>query len=378
MDIAVILVTGFVIGFFISSMSLPVILRVAKEKNLYDIPDERKVHQNGIPRLGGLIFFPSLVFALSLLIGINYFYLNHFPRDPDAMIFGITWRVSFVLCALLLMYSTGVADDLVGISYRAKFLTQFMSALLLCFGDIYFRQLFGFAGVTDLPEVIGIPLSVIVIIYITNAINLVDGVDGLSSIVTGAALVFYGIYFYISGEYLFTLEAIVLTSTLIPFYVYNVFGNVSKNQKIFMGDTGSLTIGLILSSFSMHICSTTSPTTVLGYNPLVAGFVPLLLPCLDVLRVFGTRMLRGKNPFLGDRNHFHHKLLSVGFSKFGVSCVFTFYTLIVGGVTLLLSKHLNVTWLIVGNLIVYFVVIAVLNRRISRMTAPALNGEARI
>lgn len=376
MDIAVILVIGFVIGFFISSMSLPVILRIAKEKNLYDIPDKRKVHENGIPRLGGLVFIPSLIFTLSLLIGINYFYLNHFQRDPDAMIFGITWRVSFVLCALLLMYSTGVADDLVGISYRAKFLTQFMSASLLCFGDIYFKQLFDFAGVTDLPEVIGIPLSVIVVIYIINAINLVDGVDGLSSIVTGTALVFYGIYFYIAGEHVFTLEAIVLTGTLIPFYVHNVFGDVSKTQKIFMGDTGSLTIGLLLSVFSMHICSTTSQTTVLGYNPLVAGFVPLLLPCLDVLRVFGVRIFRGKNPFLGDRNHFHHKLLSVGLSKFGVSIVFVIYTLAVGGGTLLLSKYLNVTWLIIGNLVVYFVVIALLNRRISRMAQPAMNQKA--
>lgn len=371
-------VLGFIVGLLVSGVTLPMILRIAREKNLYDIPDKRKVHENGIPRLGGLVFIPSLIFTISLLIGLNQFHFFHFQREPDALIFSLSGNMAFVLCALLLTYTIGVGDDLVGINYRVKFLAQFASALLICLGGIYFRQLFGFAGITGIPMIAGIPLSVLFVIYIINAINLADGVDGLSSVITGMALLFYGIYFYVSGEVFLTLEAVVLIGVLIPFYIHNVFGDVSKSEKIFMGDTGSLTIGLMLSAFALHICSTTNQTTNWGFNPLVAGFVPLLLPCLDVLRVVGVRICRGKNPFLGDRNHFHHKLLSAGLSKFGVSAVFVLYTIVVGGTTLLLSKYLNVTWLVIGNLVVYFAVIAFLNRRISRMTAPALNGEARI
>lgn len=371
-------VLGFIVGLLVSGVTLPMILRIAREKNLYDIPDKRKVHENGIPRLGGLVFIPSLIFTISLLIGLNQFHFFHFQREPDALIFSLSGNMAFVLCALLLTYTIGIGDDLVGINYRVKFLAQFASALLICLGGIYFRQLFGFAGITGIPMIAGIPLSMLFVIYITNAINLADGVDGLSSVITGMALLFYGIYFYVSGEVFLTLEAVVLIGVLIPFYIHNVFGDVSKSEKIFMGDTGSLTIGLMLSAFALHICSTTNQTTIWSFNPLVAGFVPLLLPCLDVLRVVGVRICHGKNPFLGDRNHFHHKLLSAGLSKFGVSAVFVLYTIVVGGTTLLLSKYLNVTWLVIGNLVVYFAVIAFLNRRISRMTAPALNGEARI
>ena len=355
------LIVGFLLGIGISSLLLPTILRIAKEKKLYDIPDSRKLHELGIPRLGGIVFVPALIFSIALLIGFNQFHIQHFHNDGENISLSLSNNVPFFLCALLMTYAIGVADDLVGINYRIKFGVQILSAGLLALGNVYFRNLFGFLGFGTIPVIAGILISMLLIVYIVNSINLADGVDGLSSVVTGIALLYYGLHYYFSGELILTLETFILLGAVIPFYAYNVFGNVAKNRKIFMGDTGSLSIGLILTIFGLHICSTENLKTTAGFNPLVAGLVPLLLPCLDVLRVFATRILQGKNPFLGDRNHFHHKLLDVGLSKLMVTTVYGLYTIFIGGATLFLSRSVNVTVLFIGNLIIYFTTILFLN-----------------
>ena len=371
------LIIGFLLGIGVSSFLLPMILRIAKEKKLYDIPDSRKVHEEGIPRLGGIVFVPALIFSIALLIGFNQFHIQHFHPKSDIAFLSLSNNVPFFLCALLMTYTIGMVDDLVGINYRIKFGVQILSAALLAFGNIYLRNLFGLFGIGAIPPIAGILISMLLIVYIVNAINLADGVDGLSSVITGIALLYYGLHYYFSGELILTLETFILLGAVIPFYLYNVFGTTAKNKKIFMGDTGSLSIGLILTIFGLHICSTEYPVTTVGFNPLVAGLAPLLLPCLDVFRVFAARILQGKNPFLGDRNHFHHKLLDVGLSKLMVTIVYGLYTIIIGGATLFLSRSVNVTYLLIGNLIIYFATILLLNSIIIRRGREAAKGPAR-
>ena len=150
-------------------------------------------------------------------------------------------------------------------------------------------------------------------VYITNAINLIDGIDGLASGLSGIAMAFYGFAFLSAGYWIYALLAFAGLGTLVPFFYYNVFGNPVMQKKIFMGDTGALTIGILLSFLAIK-------TTyiiiidggIIASNIMVVAFAPLAIPCMDVLRVFMHRILRGKSPFLPDKTHIHHKLLALG------------------------------------------------------------------
>ena len=172
-----------------------------------------------------------------------------------------------------------MADDLVGVRYRAKFVIQIFCAVLLIAGGLWLHGLCGVLFVDRLVWWIGIPLTIVVIVYIVNAINLIDGIDGLASGLSSAALIIYGIGFFMYGQYLFAMISFATLGVLVPFFYYNVFGDVNKRKKIFMGDTGSLTIGLILSFLSLELYRVSSlGCEVYGTNAFILAFSPLLIP----------------------------------------------------------------------------------------------------
>ena len=148
-------------------------------------------------------------------------------------------------------------------------------------------------------------------VYITNAINLIDGIDGLASGLSGIAMAFYGFAFLSAGYWIYALLAFAGLGTLVPFFYYNVFGNPVMQKKIFMGDTGALTIGILLSFLAIKTTYIIDGG-IIASNIMVVAFAPLAIPCMDVLRVFMHRILRGKSPFLPDKTHIHHKLLALG------------------------------------------------------------------
>ena len=164
--------------------------------------------------------------------------------------------LSFIICALVVIYLVGMADDLVGVKYRAKFVAQIICALLICSGGIILDDFHGFLSLQILPNWVAVLLTVILTVFITNAINLIDGIDGLASGLSAIACLFYAWVFYGVGLYLYSVLAVATLGALVPFFLYNVWGNVTKHRKIFMGDTGALTIGLILSVLSIRICLT--------------------------------------------------------------------------------------------------------------------------
>lgn len=365
------MIVGVLASFFVSllltGIIIPKILLIAYRKNLLDIPDARKIHKSGIPRLGGMAFVPSLLFAVCLVIGI--FNLPSWTSLSEVLISASTARgLCFSVCGLLLLYLVGIADDLVGVLYRAKFVVQLISAILLVCGGIWIDNLDGFCGVYEWSDVCGCMLTLLVAVFFVNAINLIDGIDGLASGLSAVAMAFYGVVFAIGGDTINAMIAFATLGTLVQFFYYNVFGNAKMGKKIFMGDTGALCIGFILTYLSISLTHS-SHLYVSKYNSMVVAFSPMLVPCFDTMRVFFGRIRAGKSPFMPDKTHMHHKLLRLGMSTPAAMINILCFSLAFIVVNVLLSPYINSAILLMGDLIIWTVYHLCLDRRIKRYEA---------
>ena len=301
----------FALAAVLAGFIIPKVLLISFRKQLFDTVDERKIHKGAVPRLGGIAFLPSLVFALCIVLAVDLrtgmFSVNFALKDAIVPIF-------FLICALMLMYLTGIADDLIGVRYRGKFIFQVIAGALIAMSGLYVHNLYGFLWIGQVNVWVGSFITIFLAIYIINAINLIDGIDGLASGLSVIALIYYSHLFYSAGNYIYAMLAGATLGTLVPFFYYNVFGKSEKHTKIFMGDTGSLTIGTILAFLSMAVFNLRpEQLAVPNENLFILAVTPLLLPLLDVVRVFVHRIRRHNNPFLPDRCHIHHKLLALGF-----------------------------------------------------------------
>ena len=306
------IVAGFLLSALMGRLIIPRILVISLRKRLFDIPDFRKIHQHPISRLGGVTFFPviMLVMCAITLIGLHIkgfsgqFFSNHIIDEMLSLTAG-----------LVLLYIIGVCDDLIGVRYGRKLLVQVLAASFLPFAGLYVVDFYGLFGVDVVSPFIGIPLTILLTVFVTNAINLIDGIDGLASGLCMIALLIFGTAFALNGVWMYSLLAFVCLGVLIPFFLYNVFGNAEHGSKIFMGDTGSLTLGFILSLFSVkYILLLSTDSSAVSGTPIVWVFSLLLVPCLDVCRVVLNRLQRKANPFKPDKTHIHHKFLMMGFS----------------------------------------------------------------
>lgn len=348
----------FLISAGISGIIIPKILLIAFRKRLFDEPDERKIHTAAVPRLGGLAFMPSIVFSICLVVGVKgildaqglsaYFGGPSEVGDMSEMLL----PMCFGLCAVMMMYLVGIADDLIGVRYRAKFVAQILAALLLAMGGVRIENFHGFMWLYELPVGLSWAATVLLVVFITNAINLIDGIDGLASGLSGIAMAFYGFVFMHTGYMLYAMLAFAGLGTLVPFFYYNVFGNPAMGKKIFMGDTGSLTTGLILSFLSIEVCSLPEGS-VYSWNVMVVAFAPLAIPCLDVIRVFVHRIVRGMSPFLPDKSHIHHKLLALGIPQRWAMITILATSSALIAANLLMSVHMGPMWVLVIDMVVW-------------------------
>lgn len=306
------LVAGFLLAALMGQSIIPRILLISLRKRLFDIPDERKVHTYPIPRLGGVTFFPTILFVLCITLA----YRVIFKQIPNG-IFTLEMASEFLalIAGLTLLYIIGIGDDLIGVRYKKKFIIQIASASLFPMVGLYINNLFGLLGIYSIPAFIGMPLTVLLVVFITNAINLIDGIDGLASSICIVALGLLGLIFAFDELWIYALLPFTCVGVLIPFFIYNVFGNPERGKKIFMGDTGSLTLGYILSFLVIKYCMYTGINEIPAYSGrIVIAFSILLVPALDVIRVVMGRIRRHKSPFLPDRTHIHHKFMNMGFS----------------------------------------------------------------
>ncbi|WP_455626360.1 MraY family glycosyltransferase [Parabacteroides sp.] len=309
MQTSLFLLFGFLFAVSLGMVIIPRILVISHKKRLYDVPDARKVHTMPVPRLGGLSFFPVILMSMFLVIGFRLYFWD---MDTSSLSFNMLYEYLFLFVGMTLLYLVGVCDDLVGVGYRYKFAVQIAAAFLLVLSGNWFDSFGGLFGIYSVPVWVGGPFTVFIVVYITNAINLIDGIDGLASGLCCIALSVLSVIFFLRGQYVYALLAICTLGILMPFWCYNVFGNANRGHKLFMGDAGSLTLGYVISFLIIHMSVTNEVSPTLSNPYMVIAFSTVLVPLLDVIRVVLHRLREHKNPFLPDKNHFHHKLLRTG------------------------------------------------------------------
>jgi len=312
MENIIILLAGILIAGFMGRRIIPNILVISLRKRLFDMPNERKVHKRPIPRLGGVTFFPVILFVFCITTAYRVA-MGHFPNEMFST--NITTEMLCLFAGMTLLYIIGIADDLVGVRYLNKFRIQVLSSALFPLSGVYINNFYGLFGIHAVTPWIGIPLTMLLVVFITNAINLIDGIDGLASSICIVALSVFGVIFAMNEMWLYAQVALISVGALIPFFFYNLFGNAERGRKIFMGDTGSLTLGFILSFLVIKYCMFLGPETLQTDGaPIVVAFSILLVPCLDVIRVVLGRIRRKAHPFHPDKTHIHHKFMAMGFS----------------------------------------------------------------
>lgn len=326
-----------VVSFTIAFLSIPAIIKVARAKRLFDIPDNRKLHTKPIASLGGVAIF--LAFSVSGLLMIST------GSNPEFQYF---------YAASILIFFLGLKDDILILSANKKFLVQMaVAAILVHLGGIRIDGLHGIMDVYQVPEWIGTILTYITIIVIVNAFNLIDGVDGLAGSLGLLTMVVFGSYFYMAEMPAYSSLAFAMAGGLLAFLLFNF-----QPAKIFMGDSGSLLLGMINSILVIKfIAVADAPAAVFPVSSGVAlGVAALIVPLLDTLRVFSIRLSKGRSPFSPDRNHVHHLLLDRGMShrKVTVTCV-SFTMLAISLVYA--GRSIGSTYLILSMLVIGFCLI---------------------
>ena len=292
------------VSFIISFLAIPVVMQIAEQKKLYDIPDERKLHTHTVTSLGGVGIFGG--FLLAALLSIQG-YLN-----PEFQYF---------FAAALVIFFLGLKDDLIVLSASKKFVGQVVAAsIIIHLGGIKLDSMHGLFGFDQLPEAFALALTYLTIIVIINSFNLIDGIDGLAGSLGVLTMLVFGTYFYMVGYQAYALLAYSLGGSLVAFLIFN-----HHPAKIYMGDSGSLMIGLVNAILVIKFINVASdPAIAIPIESAVAiGFSIMIVPLLDTLRVFAIRISKGCSPFTPDRNHIHHLLLNwgLGHAAIALFCV---------------------------------------------------------
>ncbi|THG60797.1 undecaprenyl/decaprenyl-phosphate alpha-N-acetylglucosaminyl 1-phosphate transferase [Bacteroides faecichinchillae] len=348
--IYIFIILAFIISACVAWLIIPRILLISLRKKLFDMPDERKVHKRAIPRLGGVSFFPTIllsccfVLALRTLTGYNIPTLQAAYVLPECL---------FLVCGMTLLYLTGIADDLVGVRYRQKFIIQILSASFFPIAGLWINDLYGLFGIYTISAWIGIPFTILTIVFITNAINLIDGIDGLASGLSSVALLVFGILFLEKGLWMYSILGFSTFGVLIPFFYYNVFGSAERARKIFMGDTGSLTLGYILSFLAIKYSQNNLEVTSYTQGAFVIAFSTLIVPAFDVIRVVIVRIRNGKSPFEPDKNHIHHKFLAMGFTPRKAMITILLVSCTFSALNILLMPWIDNTVMLLGDIIIW-------------------------
>jgi UDP-GlcNAc:undecaprenyl-phosphate GlcNAc-1-phosphate transferase len=328
------------ISFVVTFLAIPVIIRVAESKQLFDIPDKRKIHKAQIPSLGGLGIFAGFLLACLLCIQLK-----------------IASEFQYFFAAAFIMFFVGLKDDILVISPFKKFIGQVLAAFLLVYkGGLQISSMQGLLGVNELPEMFSLFLTYFTVLVVINSFNLIDGVDGLAGTLGIIAASLFGFYFLKAGIIPYAVLGFSLSGSLAAFLIFNY-----HPAKIFMGDTGSMLIGLVNAILVLKFISVAQQPGQVVYIPSAPalGFSVLLIPLLDTLRVFGIRIFRQRSPFSPDRNHIHHLMLRKGWSHNRITG-----TLAVGSILCVVlaygCRQLGCTWVITTGVIVFFGGIAAL------------------
>jgi UDP-GlcNAc:undecaprenyl-phosphate GlcNAc-1-phosphate transferase len=343
-------ILSFFWAFFVALFAIPSIIQVAHKKQLLDIPSNRRMHQIDTPRLGGLAIFAGFISALMLFGEINL-------------------SIQKLIASTIIIFFIGLKDDMVSVSAFKKFFMQILATSILVFlGDLRIGDFYGLLGIGELPEGISYFFTLIVVIGITNAFNLIDGLDGLAGSLTVIACIIYSILFLMYGNGKYEAEILMsfcLMGAVLAFLRYNIY-----KAEIFMGDTGSLICGFIISFFAIKFISMETPTNI-GVSLPILAMTPIIIPIADTIRVFVIRVFNGVSPFSPDNNHLHHRLSKLGLKPLLIVALYCGYT-ILNAILCLFLKNINTTILVLlmyaTIFLVMFVVELLFNKKIKMET----------
>lgn len=291
----------------------PTMVRIARLKDIVDVPNARKLQRTPIPILGGICVF------LGGITGIGVSSL--FEADADMLV---------VVMAMTVMLYTGTIDDILGLSPHVRLVIEILTVLCLAgIGGYLLNDFHGLWGLNAIPTGVAVPLTLFAAVGIINAINLIDGVDGLSSGYCIMACVMFGWLFHRAGDTSMATLAAVSVGALVPFFLHNVYG---KRSKMFIGDGGTLVLGIVIAIFVIRTLQDGTPCE--RHVDRNMGLIPFTLavlafPVFDTLRVMCARILRGGSPFRPDKTHLHHLFISLGFSHAGTTAVILTLNLLV-------------------------------------------------
>ena len=271
------------------------ILRIAKEKNLVDNPDARKLQKEPVPVMGGIAVFFGVVCAI--LVG--------------GVLIDVTRLLPAILGMVVLLYF-GALDDVMGLSQITRLVAESLVVLGMIFGSgMCADSLYGMWGIGTFSWWIGVPLTVFACVGIINAINMVDGVNGLSSGLCLTCAGLFGVVFIKRADIANAMMAFAMMASLIPFLLHNVFG---KSSRMFIGDAGTMIMGALMSWFMICLLSSDNIRLDSHFNPIALALAVLSVPVFDTLRVMTQRILHGISPFRADKTHLHHAFIEVGMS----------------------------------------------------------------
>ncbi len=318
------IIPSFITAFIISFFAIPSIIKIAIAKNLYDEPDERRSHKEQTPSLGGIGIFAGLIFSITYWVPFDS------CDNPEHD------YIKYLLCAYIIIFLIGAKDDIIPLTPVKKFLGQLLAAFILVYkANIKLSSLYGIFGINEIPEWIAIPLSVFTIIVIINAFNLIDGINALAATIGIITCAAFGLWFYLHGRLDLAVLASANIGALMAFLYYNV-----TPARIFMGDTGSLIVGMSASILSISFIENNK----VWHDELFIESVPavavgiLIIPLFDTLRVFILRAMRGKSPFHPDRTHVHHLLIDIGFTHLQATAVLAMVNIIFIAIAYLLRQ----------------------------------------
>ena len=284
---------SFITAFIFTLITIPPIISLIKRFSLYDLPNDRKEHSSPIPTMGGIAIMAGMMMGLCMW----------FPFRENMA------QLSFFFCVAIL-FAIGMMDDLKDLSAKYKFIVQTALAFLIATSGIRITSFGGLFGIHELSLSAQYTFTFLAIVGITNAFNLIDGIDGLAGGIGFMSLIILGLFLTMNGDRNTALIAFALAGGILAFLYFNF-----NPARIFMGDTGSLVLGFVVAVLSIRLMQVngSSPDPALPHAPIfVFGIV--LIPVFDTLRVFAARLWKGRSPFVADKTHIHHLLTNQGFS----------------------------------------------------------------
>ena len=329
---------AIMIAFFIVLLSTPAFIRVAHIKNLFDKPNEsRKLHKKSIPSMGGIMIFAGTLFS----------FLICYPSENIGYI-------KYLIPSVLVMFFIGIKDDIIGTAAVKKLIGHLLVAFIMTLmADIRITSLYGIFEIREIPDWASIALTIFTYVVVVNAFNIIDGVDGLAGGIGCIASIAFGIWFIIVGSMVDAIIAFSLAGALLGFLRFNF-----HPANIFMGDSGSLTVGLIICVLAIRVIEydfSSLPQSVKFISKPIFAMAVLSYPLLDTLRIFIYRMLRGNSPFTADNNHLHHRLLKLGLNHAQtVGVIYLFNLLLITYSVLYTNTNTSLTFIILSAIVLAF------------------------